>query len=160
MHYILGQTLPDFNAPCAPDQTLSLTALRGRWVVLYFYPRDDTPGCTLESQEFRDRYPEFQQLGAEVLGISRDTLASHARFQSKYQLPFPLLADPEETVCNAFGVMVDKTMYGKPARGIERSTFLIDPQGVLRAQWRKVKAEGHAAEVLTELRKHQAADAI
>lgn len=155
MNYTVGQTLPDFSAPYAPEQLFSLSTLRGRWVVLYFYPRDDTPGCTLESQEFRDLYSEFQRAGAKVIGISRDTLASHAKFQAKYQLPFPLLADPEETVCNTFGVMVNKTMYGKPARGIERSTFLIDPQGVLRALWRKVKAEGHAAEVLAELNKLQ-----
>jgi peroxiredoxin Q/BCP len=154
--YTIGQTLPDFTALIGAEQPLSLAALRGRWLVLYFYPRDDTPGCTLESQAFRDLYPALQALGVEVVGISRDTLSSHAKFSAKYQLPFPLIADPEEQLCNTFGVMVAKTMYGKPVRGIERSTFLLDPQGVLRAVWRKVKVEGHAAEVLATLQTLQA----
>jgi peroxiredoxin Q/BCP len=115
---------------------------------LYFYPKDDTPGCTLEGQDFRDQHAKFKRLKVRVLGVSRDTLGSHAKFQSKYELPFDLISDPDEALCALFGVMKDKNMYGRKVRGIERSTFLVDAAGVLRGEWRKVKVDGHVAAVL------------
>lgn len=117
-------------------------------MVLYFYPRDNTPGCTQESCEFGQQHPEFEKLGITVFGISRDNLASHERFKKKYDFPFDLIADPDETLCGLFGVMVNKNMYGKKVRGIERSTFIIDRKGIIRKIWRKVKVDGHVDEVL------------
>jgi thioredoxin-dependent peroxiredoxin len=143
-----GSMAPDFTLDTDAGTPLTLSALRGRPVVLFFYPKDDTPGCTLESQGFRDRHPDFGKLGVRVLGVSRDSLASHAKFQGKYALPFELLSDSDEKLCKQFDVIKDKNMYGKKVRGIERSTFLVDADGVLRKEWRKVKVDGHVAAVL------------
>ncbi|HEY6096129.1 MAG TPA: peroxiredoxin [Gallionellaceae bacterium] len=145
---MLNQALPDFTLPATGDATFQLSALRGKSLVIFFYPKDNTPGCTLESQQFRDLYPRFQKAGCEVVGISRDSLKSHENFKSRFTLPFALLSDPEETVCNLFGVMKQKNMYGKQVRGIERSTFVLDRDGKLRREWRGLKADGHAQEVL------------
>lgn len=131
---------------------MRLRDLRGTPIVLYFYPRDDTPGCTLEGQAFRDEMPAFEAVDAVVLGVSRDTIASHEKFRSKYSLPFRLLSDADEKVCDLYGVIKDKVMYGRKVRGIERSTFLIDADGVLRREWRGVKVKGHVDEVLASLR--------
>ena len=126
----------------------SLKALKGKVVVLYFYPKDDTPGCTAEACAFRDALPDFSKVKAAIIGISRDSVASHAKFKTKFGLPFPLASDEDGKVCQAYGVWVEKSMYGKKYMGIERSTFLIDAKGVIRNVWRKVKVEGHAEEVL------------
>lgn len=142
-----GQEVPDFTAASTAGP-FRLSALRGRSVVLYFYPKDSTPGCTTESREFAAALGRFAKAGASVVGISRDSLASHEKFRAKFELPFDLLSDPDETVCALFGVMKQKNMYGKMVRGIERSTFLIDANGVLRQQWRGVKVPGHVDAVL------------
>ncbi|MEN8819835.1 MAG: peroxiredoxin, partial [Abyssibacter sp.] len=144
----IGQPAPDFSAPATGDQTLSLADFRGKLLVLYFYPKDSTPGCTQEGQDFRDLYPQFQAAGAEILGVSREGLKSHENFRSKQAFPFHLLSDPDETVCKAYDVMKEKNMYGRTYMGIERSTFLIDREGRLREAWRKVKVKGHAQAVL------------
>nr|WP_255779070.1 peroxiredoxin [Mycetohabitans sp. B8] len=125
-----------------------MSALRGNKVVLYFYPKDNTPGCTTESLAFRDAYPAFKQAGAEIVGISRDSVRSHENFQRKLELPFVLVSDADETVCQLFDVVKMKKMYGKQVRGIERSTFLLDAQSVLRREWRGVKVPNHVEEVL------------
>ena len=145
---MLDQAAPDFSLPSTGNQTITLSALQGHKVVLYFYPKDSTPGCTTESQQFRDLHPEFLAAGTIVLGISRDSLKSHDNFRAKQALPFDLVSDPDETACTLFGVMIMKNMYGKQVRGIERSTFVIDAAGVLRREWRGVKVPGHAQEVL------------
>ncbi|HKJ72197.1 MAG TPA: peroxiredoxin [Gammaproteobacteria bacterium] len=147
-----GSPAPDFELAATRDESVRLSDLRGRPLVLYFYPRDDTPGCTQEGQELRDLYDQFTALGAEVLGVSRDSLKSHGSFAAKHDFPFPLLADTEETVCNAYGVLKQKNMYGKQVMGIERSTFVIDGDGVVRHAHRKVKVDGHAAQVLEEIK--------
>jgi len=144
----VGRKLPDFRLPATGGGEFHLKAALGETLVLYFYPRDDTPGCTIEGQEFQALLPKFRRAGVRVLGISRDTLAAHEKFCRKFGFGFELLSDVDEKVCLLFGVMKDKNMYGKKVRGIERSTFLVDTRGVLRREWRKVKAEGHAAEVL------------
>ena len=144
----IGQPAPDFSAPATGDQTLSLADFRGKLLVLYFYPKDSTPGCTQEGQDFRDLYTQFQAAGAEILGVSREGLKSHENFRSKQAFPFHLLSDPDETVCKAYDVMKEKNMYGRTYMGIERSTFLIDREGRLREAWRKVKVKGHAQAVL------------
>ena len=122
--------------------------LAGSAYLLYFYPKDDTPGCTLEGQDFRDRHAAFKRLRVRVLGVSRDSLASHEKFKAKYSLPFDLVSDSDETLCRQFDVIKEKNMYGKKVLGIERSTFLVDGDGVLRGEWRKVKVAGHVDEVL------------
>jgi peroxiredoxin Q/BCP len=147
-----GTPAPDFELPATRDEAIGLSDLRGKPVVLYFYPRDNTPGCTQEGQEFRDLYDQFTALGAEVLGVSRDSLKTHQNFAAKHDFPFPLLADTDETVVNAYGVLKEKTMYGKQVMGIERSTFVIDADGVIRHAHRKVKVDGHAAQVLEEVK--------
>ncbi|KTC65712.1 bacterioferritin comigratory protein (plasmid) [Legionella adelaidensis] len=129
----------------------SLEDYRGHWVILYFYPKDSTPGCTLEGQGFRDNYEAFKKHNAVILGVSRDSLKSHENFKSKQQFPFELISDKEETLCQNFDVIKMKSMYGKQVRGIERSTFLIDPQGSIQKEWRKVSVKGHAEEVLNTL---------
>jgi peroxiredoxin Q/BCP len=144
----IGRKVPDITLPATGGETVSLEDLRGSNVVVYFYPKDNTPGCSLEGQDFRNQYAKFQRLKTVVLGISRDTVKSHENFRSKYALPFPLLSDAEEEACRAFDVIRDKNMYGRQVRGIERSTFLIDADGVLRREWRKVKVKGHVGEVL------------
>jgi len=148
----IGKKVPDFTLPATGGEMVRLSELRGAPVVLYFYPKDDTPGCTLEGQDFRDQAPAFRKLKAVVLGVSRDTLGSHERFKAKHELNFDLLSDSDEKLCQAFGVIKDKNMYGRKVRGIERSTFLIDTEGVLRREWRGVKLKGHVAEVLESLR--------
>lgn len=139
---------PDFSLPATSGTTVTLSALRGKKVVLYFYPKDNTPGCTNETADFRDHYAAFAAAGCEVLGISRDGIKSHENFKAKLQLPFELVADTDELACNAFGVIKMKNMYGKEVRGIERSTFVIDATGNIAREWRGVKVPGHAAEVL------------
>ena len=145
---MLGKPVPDFSLPSTGGTTFALSALRGTKVVLYFYPKDNTPGCTAEGAEFRDLHAQFRRAGARVFGISRDPAASHERFKEKMRFPFELLADPDEAVCRRFGVMKEKLLYGKKVRGIERSTFVIDDKGVLAREWRGVKVPGHAQEVL------------
>ena len=142
-----GKPVPDFSLP-STGGTFNLSSARGKPVVLYFYPKDNTPGCTTEGADFRDSYPAFKRAGCEVLGISRDSLATHERFKEKMKFPFELLADPDEAVCKQFAVMKMKSMYGKQVRGIERSTFVIGADGVLAREWRGVKVPGHAQEVL------------
>lgn len=148
MSIAIGQAVPDFTAASTGSGSVSLAGLRGRKVVLYFYPKDSTPGCTLESQQFRDLRGEFEAAGAVIFGISRDSLKSHEKFRGNECLPFDLISDADEAVCRLFDVIKTKNMYGKQVQGIERSTFVIDAEGVLRAEWRKVKADGHAAVVL------------
>jgi peroxiredoxin Q/BCP len=148
----VGKKIPAFSGETTGDETISNKDLAGRKYVLYFYPRDNTPGCTTESNEFADLHDKFKRRKVTVLGISRDNLKSHERFKAKFGFPFELIADPDEKICNLFGVMKDKNMYGKKVRGIERSTFLVDEDGVLRREWRKVKPEGHAQEVLDSLK--------
>ena len=145
---MLDQPIPDFSLPATGDQTFTLAAQKGKAVVIYFYPKDSTPGCTTEAQQFRDLHDEFAKAGAVVVGISRDSLKSHENFKTKQNLPFALLSDADETVCTLFAVMKMKNMYGKQVRGVERSTFVADRQGVLRREWRGVKVPGHAQEVL------------
>ena len=146
---MLGKPVPDFSLPSTGSRSLfSLSSLRGSKVVLYCYPRDDTPGCTAEGADFRDLHAQFRRAGARVFGISRDSAASHERFKEKMRFPFELLSDPDEAVCRQFGVMKVKQMYGKQVRGIERSTFVIDEQGLLAREWRGVKVTGHVQEVL------------
>ncbi len=144
----MDKPVPDFKLTATGDQTITLAALKGKKVVLYFYPKDATPGCTIESQNFRDAQDAFKRAGAVILGVSRDSLKSHEKFKTNECLPFELLSDEDETLCELFGVMKMKNMYGKQVRGIERSTFLIDANGVLRREWRGVKVDGHVNEVL------------
>jgi peroxiredoxin Q/BCP len=144
---MLGKPVPDFSLP-STGGSFHLSSQLGRKLVLYFYPKDDTPGCTTEGADFRDSHPAFRRAHCEVFGISRDSLASHQRFKQKMEFPFELLADPDEAVCERFGVMKLNSMYGKQVRGIERSTFVIDDKGVLVREWRGVKVPGHVQEVL------------
>jgi thioredoxin-dependent peroxiredoxin len=141
----------DFEVP-STDGTFRLSDHAGHPVVLYFYPKDNTPGCTTEGMQFRDLYPQFAKIGAVVAGVSRDSLTSHASFRSKMDFPFPLLSDADEALCTQFGVIKLKNMYGKKVRGIERSTFVVDKSGNLAREWRGVKVPGHAAEVLEFVR--------
>lgn len=144
---VVGAPVPDF-ALATTEGPLKLSDLRGQSVVLYFYPKDNTPGCTTQAQGFRDLHAEFGAAGAKVIGVSRDSLKSHENFCAKQELPFTLASDPDETLCEAFGVMKMKNMYGKQVRGIERSTFLIDREGRLAREWRGVKVPGHVQAVL------------
>lgn len=145
---LAGLAVPDFSAPATGGSTFRLSAASGKSVVLYFYPRDNTPGCTDEGRQFNELHEKFRQLDCEVYGISRDSLRSHENFKSKMGFSFELLSDEDERVCNMFGVMKMKNMYGKKVRGIERSTFAIDASGIMRREWRGVKVPGHAREVL------------
>ncbi len=148
----IGQPVPDFTASATSDQRVSLNDLRGRNVVLYFYPKDNTPGCTTEGQDFRDHHGDFDALDTVVLGVSRDSIKSHESFRAKHAFPFDLIADSDESLCRLFDVIKPKNMYGRQVMGVERSTFLIDKEGVLCQQWRKVKVSGHVAEVLAAVR--------
>ncbi len=148
----VGDPAPDFTATDGNGNPVSLAALRGKKVVLYFYPKDMTPGCTQEACDFRDRYAELQEAGAVLLGVSPDSGKSHARFTAKYELPFPLLADEDHAVAESYGVWKEKSMYGKTYMGIERSTFLIDPEGKIARVWPKVKVTGHGDEVLAAVK--------
>ena len=145
---MLDQPAPDFELPATGGGNFRLSTAKGKPLVLYFYPKDNTPGCTTEGQQFRDLYPQFQKLGCAVYGISRDSLKSHENFKSKMQFPFELLSDAEEKACKVFDVIKMKNMYGRKVRGIERSTFAIDGGGIVRREWRGVKVPGHAQEVL------------
>jgi peroxiredoxin Q/BCP len=144
----VGKKITAFKVTTTNTAKLTPKDLAGKPYVLYFYPKDHTPGCTLEGKDFRDQHANFQRLGVCVLGVSRDSLASHTRFQGKYALPFALIADTDESLCRQFDVIKEKNMYGRKVMGIERSTFLVDAAGVLRKEWRKVKVDGHVAEVL------------
>jgi len=144
----IGGKVRDFALPAAGGEKWSLREAAGRKLVIYFYPKDMTSGCTRESQDFRDLYAAFRKAGAEVVGVSRDSVKSHDKFVDKEKLPFPLLSDEDEKLCRQFDVIQEKSLYGRKYMGIERSTFLLDGTGVLRREWRKVKVPGHAEEVL------------
>ena len=145
---ILNMTVPDFSADMTGSKPFQLSAYQGKNLVLYFYPKDNTPGCTTESMQFRDLHAEFAASNTEIFGISRDSLRSHEGFKAKLELPFELISDGDERVCTMFDVMVMKSMYGKKVRGVERSTFLIDASGKIMKEWRGVKVPGHVDEVL------------
>lgn len=145
---MLNQPVTNFTALATSEKSIQLSDLAGQHVVLYFYPKDNTPGCTTESQDFRDLQQEFSAANTVIFGISRDSLRSHENFKAKQELPFELISDPDELLCKQFDVIKEKNMFGKKHLGIERSTFLLDQTGVLRNEWRKVKVPGHAAEVL------------
>ena len=147
----MGKKEADFSAE-STGGTFRLSAQKGHPVVLYFYPKDDTPGCTTEGANFRDLYADFAKRGTVIVGCSRDSLQSHAKFKAKLEFPFELIADTEEKLCHMFGVVKNKIMYGKKVKGIERSTFLIDGNGVLRGEWRGLKVAGHVEEVLKEVK--------
>jgi len=144
----IGKQTPSFELPATGEQTLKLSDFEGKKLVIYFYPKDSTPGCTTEGQDFRDNYSKFKRANTVVLGVSRDSVKSHENFKAKQEFPFDLLSDTEETLCTLFDVIKEKNMYGKKVMGIERSTFLLDEKGVLRQEWRKVKVAGHVDEVL------------
>lgn len=143
------QAVPNFTLPATGAVDFTLYPIPGKSLVIYFYPKDSTPGCTTEAQQFRDLYAQFLKAGSDIVGISRDSIKSHENFKTKFTLPFALLSDAEETVCTQFGVMKQKMMYGKQVRGIERSTFVLDSKGIIRKEWRGLKADGHAQEVLS-----------
>jgi peroxiredoxin Q/BCP len=144
----VGDTIPDVNVPSTSGEEVSLKDFHGNKVVLYFYPKDATSGCTKQGQDFRDFFAKFKKRNTVILGVSRDTLSSHKRFKTNQEFPFDLLSDKEEKLCSAFGVIKNKKMYGKDVRGIERSTFLIDEKGKIIHEWRGVKVDGHVEEVL------------
>lgn len=150
-----GDKINNFKFQATSELQAALNDYKGKWLVLYFYPKDSTPGCTTEGQDFRDNYLQFQQLNCEIFGISRDSLKSHERFKEKQQFPFELISDTEEELCQLFDVIKLKNMYGRQVRGIERSTFLINPEGKLAESWRKVKVKGHVEDVLECLRNNQ-----
>jgi thioredoxin-dependent peroxiredoxin len=145
---MLNQPVTDFELPATSGKIFKLSNYLSKTLVVYFYPKDSTPGCTTQGMQFRDYYAEFKSANAEIVGISRDSLKSHENFKAKFNFPFELLADTDEVACNIFGVIKMKNMYGKQVRGIERSTFIIDKNGVLIHEWRGVKVDGHAQEVL------------
>jgi thioredoxin-dependent peroxiredoxin len=145
---MLGKPVADFSLPSTGNTTFQLSGTRGSKVVLYFYPKDNTPGCTTQGSDFRDLHTQFKRAGTQVFGISRDSVKSHEGFKSKMKFPFELLSDADEAVCGQFGVMKLKNMYGRKVRGIERSTFVVDEKGVLAQEWRGVKVPGHVQEVL------------
>jgi len=144
----LGKQAPAFKLPTDGGGSIALKDLKGQKVVLYFYPKDDTPGCTTEACGFRDAMPDFSKVDAVVIGVSKDSVARHDRFKAKYDLPFTLAADEDGKVCEAYGTWIEKSLYGRKYMGIDRATFLIDAQGVLRGEWRKVKVKGHVEAVL------------
>lgn len=148
---MLGNPVPDFEAASTGDKTVKLSDYPGKYLVIYFYPKDNTPGCTQEGQRFRDNIEKFTTLNAVIVGVSRDTVRIHESFKCKQEFPFDLLADTDEKLCELFDVIKMKNMYGKQVRGIERSTFLIDPQGLLVREWRKVKVKEHCEQVLQAL---------
>ena len=148
MAVVVSKTIPEFEAQATGGELINNEALMGQTVVLYFYPKDNTPGCTTEAMQFRDKYNDFVKAGAVVYGVSRDNLKSHDGFKEKLELPFQLIADTEEKMCHMFGVVKNKIMYGKKVKGIERSTFLIGPDGTLAQEWRGIKVAGHVDEVL------------
>jgi peroxiredoxin Q/BCP len=147
----IGDSVENFAFSATSDLQAHLNDYKGQYVVLYFYPKDSTPGCTTEGQDFRDAYPQFQALNTQIFGISRDSIKSHENFKAKQNFPFELISDADEQLCQLFDVIKMKSMYGKQVRGIERSTFIIDPEGKLVHQWRKVSVKGHVDEVLRAL---------
>lgn len=149
----LGKPVPDIEVQATDNQTFKLSDLKGKFVVLYFYPKDNTPGCTTEGQDFRDQYEQFRKLKTEILGVSRDSVKSHEGFKAKHCFPFELISDADEKLCKLFGVIKEKNMYGRKVLGIERSTFILDKRGVLRKEYRGVKVDGHVADVLSELKR-------
>jgi len=149
----VGDAAPDFTLPGDGGKDVSLKSLKGKKVVLYFYPKDSTPGCTTEACAFRDALPDFRGAGAEIIGVSKDSVARHDNFKAKYDLPFRLVADTDGTLCEAYGVWQEKVNYGRKYMGIVRSTFLIDKKGKIAAAWRNVRVKGHAETVLNEARK-------
>ncbi len=144
----LNKKVPDFKKSATDNTTVRLAEFKGQKLVLFFYPKDDTPGCTLEGEDFRDHYEKFKKLNTEIFGVSRDSMGSHEKFKSKFQFPFGLISDPDGELCESFDVIREKNMYGKKYTGIERSTFVIDENGKLIQEWRKVKVPGHVEEVL------------
>lgn len=141
-------SVADFTLPATGGTDFTLYPIHSKSLVIYFYPKDNTPGCTTEAQQFRDLHAEYKKAGSEIVGISRDSIKSHENFKSKFTLSFELLSDADEVACNIFGVIKQKMMYGKQVRGIERSTFVLDNKGIIRKEWRALKADGHAQEVL------------
>ena len=148
----LNQAVPEFSCATTAEEALTLASLKGKNIVIYFYPKDNTPGCTQEGQDFRDHYDEFQAANTEIFGVSRDSVRVHTGFKNKHSFPFELISDPDESLCKLFDVIKLKKLYGKEYMGIERSTFLINADGILVNQWRKVKVKVHVAEVLTEIK--------
>ncbi len=144
----INKKVPALTLPATGDVDIALSQYLGQKLVVYFYPKDNTPGCTQEGQDFRDLYPKFKKAGTAILGVSRDSIRSHENFKDKYDFPFPLLSDSKEQACKLFDVIKEKNMYGRKVMGIQRSTFLIDAKGVLRQEWRGVTVKGHAIEVL------------
>lgn len=144
----IGKKIPAFSLAATGEKDVTIASMKGSNVVIYFYPKDNTPGCTTESQGFRDAFSEFEKANTIVFGVSRDSLRSHENFKKKHEMPFDLISDPEEVLCGLFDVIKLKKLYGKEYMGIERSTFLIDAKGVLKQEWRKVKVKGHVEEVL------------
>ena len=148
MSIAIGDLIPDLTVATTTNEALKLRSLKGKHLVLYFYPKDNTPGCTTEGQNFRDAYADFQKAGAEILGVSRESIRSHQNFINKHEFPFDLISDPDEELCNAMDVIKEKNMYGRKYMGIERSTFIFDAKGKLQHEIRKVKVKGHVEEVL------------
>jgi peroxiredoxin Q/BCP len=148
----VGDKIPDLSLPASGGRTIGLRAYKGKALVVYFYPKDNTPGCTQEGQDFRDLYTQFKKAGADVLGVSRDSVKSHDNFIAKFSFPFALLSDGDEAMCRAFDAIREKSLYGRKYMGVDRSTFLFDSEGVLRREWRTVKVKNHAADVLEAVR--------
>ncbi len=144
----VGKKVENFSLPATGERSIGLADLKGKNLVLYFYPKDNTPGCTTEGKDFRDNYKAFEKLNTEIIGVSRDSIRTHENFKAKHEFPFDLISDKEETLCKLFDVIREKNMYGRKVLGIERSTFLIDKTGKLCREWRKVKVKGHVEEVL------------
>lgn len=154
---VVGKAVPDAEIQTTGGKRLRLKDLRGKFAVLYFYPKDNTPGCTLEGQDFRDQYDQFKKLKTVVYGVSRDSLASHEKFKANLKFPFDLISDEDEKLCRLFDVIREKSLYGKKYMGVDRSTFILDKDGVLRKEFRGVKVKGHVAEVIDEIKKLQTA---
>ena len=154
---VAGKPVPDAEMQITGGKTLRLHDLKGKYAVLYFYPRDNTPGCTLEGQDFRDQHAQFKKLKTVIYGVSRDSLASHEKFKARHKFPFELVSDPDEKLCRLFDVIREKSLYGKKYMGVDRSTFILDQDGVLRKEFRGVKVKGHVDEVLGEIRLLQTA---
>ena len=149
----IGEKVPEFSLPSTGNKTVELSELKGKNIIIYFYPKDATPGCTIEGQNFRDNIRKFSLLNTVVLGVSRDKISSHEKFKKNQKFPFDLLSDEDEKLCKIFNVIKEKNMYGRKFFGIERSTFLIDKKGILRNEWRKVKVKDHVSDVLETLKK-------
>jgi len=147
-----GDKIPDLTLAATGGKDITLTGFKGKPLVVYFYPKDNTPGCTQEGQDFRDAYKDFGKAGVAIVGVSRDSIKSHENFAEKYKFPFPLLSDPDEVACKAFDVIKEKSLYGRKYMGVDRSTFLFDKAGKLAREWRSVKVKGHAEEVLEAAR--------